>query len=117
MDFLYLIARIMRFVRRSALQLWRSITAHPAAGIHPIIVHCSNRQILPRMSRPRNKKDNHGINTAIRVITNKYPYKIKEFIATVKANKLLKIAAPQKPSYPDDNNKLNLQRIMQVAHF
>lgn len=64
----YLIALIMRWVRRSARRFCRSITAHIAAGSQPISVHCNSRHITALNIRPLMRKDKEGNNMAISII-------------------------------------------------
>jgi len=60
---------MIRCVLLSARRFWRSITAHIAAGIQPITVHCSTKQITALISLPLSRKDNQGMSMAISVIS------------------------------------------------
>jgi hypothetical protein len=44
------------------------MTAHIAAGIHPITVICKIKQIIPVNIFPRRKNERNGKNIAMRVI-------------------------------------------------
>jgi hypothetical protein len=55
-------------LRLSALAFWRDITAHIAAGIHPINVICRMKQIKAVKILPLRKKESAGKKIAIRVI-------------------------------------------------
>ncbi|OHC85877.1 MAG: hypothetical protein A2546_05255 [Sphingobacteriia bacterium RIFOXYD2_FULL_35_12] len=63
-----LIALISFSLRLSALEFWRDITAHIAAGIHPIKVICKIKQINAVNILPRRKKDSPGKKIAIKVM-------------------------------------------------
>ncbi len=64
----YRIDLIMRSVRLSARWFCKLMTAHTAAGIHPNMVHCRIRQMIPRRILPLRKNDNHGNTIAISVM-------------------------------------------------
>jgi hypothetical protein len=73
-DHLFFIAFIILFVRRSALEFCKEITAHIAAGIQPISVICKIRQIIPVNILPRRKNDRNGKNMAMSVIHQNITY-------------------------------------------
>jgi hypothetical protein len=54
--------------RLSAREFCKEITAHTAAGIHPIMVICKMRQRIPVSIFPRSINDKKGKNIANSVI-------------------------------------------------
>ncbi len=51
---------IILFVLLSAYIRFKAVNAHINAGIQPIIVSCSTKQITPDKILPCNIKDSHG---------------------------------------------------------
>jgi hypothetical protein len=66
--YLLFIVLIILLVRLSALEFCKEITAHIAAGTHPITVICKIKQIIPVNILPRRKNERNGKNIAMRVI-------------------------------------------------
>ncbi len=61
----------------SALSLFKETTAQTAAGIHPKIVICKIKQIIPVNIFPRRKNESQGRRMAISVIVCKGLSQIK----------------------------------------
>lgn len=61
-------ARSILLALLSSLAFCKEITAQIAAGIHPIRVICSIRQMMPVMILPLNRKLNQGSKIAISVM-------------------------------------------------
>ena len=55
-------------LRRSALEFCKEITAHTAAGIHPMRVICRIKQKMPVNIFPRSRKERNGKKMAIKVM-------------------------------------------------
>ena len=66
--YLDLTALINLALRLSARAFCREMTAHTAAGIHPIKVICNIKQTIPVRILPRSRKERKGKKMAINVI-------------------------------------------------
>lgn len=68
--YLFFITLISFSLRLSALEFCKDITAHIAAGIHPIKVICKIKQIIAVNILPLKKNETHGKKIAISVMSN-----------------------------------------------
>ncbi len=68
MPHLVLMALTSLSLRRSALEFCKEITAHTAAGIHPMSVICRIKQKMPVNIFPRSRKERNGKKMAIKVM-------------------------------------------------